>query len=224
MPSSDKSQARVHNSALFRGLSSDDLTQVLSQGFVREAPRGTFLFRQGEPATNVLLLESGRVRLNEVAAGGRELLVRFVIPGEVFGDRAAIPGSKYGGTAVSDGQVRVWGWPTATMARLLQDVPRLSTNLLATTTGYLHYARKRYRILATDSAEQRIRWALAELARSFGLQQRNGTEITGRALQSDIADLAVTDIYTVSRVLGRYEQSGLLKRKRGQIVLLPAFQ
>ena len=79
-------------------------------------------------------------------------------------------------------------------------------------------------MLATTPAEGRIHWAVAELARSSGRPQGKATEITDRALQADIADLATTTIYTVSRVLNRYEQSGLLTRKRGHIVILPAFR
>lgn len=224
MRNSDRSPGKLRSAALFKGLSSDDFSFVLSRAFAREEPRATFLFRQGEPAKDLLLLESGRVRLQETTPDGRELLVRFVVPGEVFGDRGSIPGCEYGSTAVSDTAVRVWGWPTATIANLLREIPQLSANLLAITNRYMHYARKRYRMLATEPAEQRIHWALAELARSFGHPQGKSTEITGRALQSDIAELATTTIYTVSRVLNGYERRGLLTRRRGRIVLLPAFR
>ena len=70
-----------------------------------------------------------------------------------------------------------------------------------------------------NSDAARIHWAVTELARNFGSAQGNATAITGRALQQDIADLGVTTIYTVSRVLRGYEQRGILTWKRGRIVL-----
>ena len=214
----------VQNAAIFEGLSAEELNSVVSRAAMKAVPQGVSLFRQQEPASEMFLLESGRVRLHEITAGGRELLIRFVRPGEVFGDKAAIAGAEYRASAGSDTPVRTYAWATGTIAALLEEVPRLAINLFAIATQYLHYSRERYRLLATASAEDRIRWAVAELARSFGASQGNATAITGRALQQDIADLAVTTIYTVSRVLKGYEQRGMLTRKRGRIVLTPSFQ
>jgi CRP/FNR family transcriptional regulator, nitrogen oxide reductase regulator len=220
----DLTSSGTQNAALFEGLSPEELNLVVGRASLRAVPQGVFLFRQEEPANEMFLLESGRVRLHEITANGRELLIRFVRPGEVFGDKAAIPGANYRASAGSDTPVRTYAWTTGAVVALLEEVPRLAINLFAIATRYLHYSRERYRLLATASAEGRIRWAVAELARSFGSAHGNATAITGRALQQDIADLAVTTIYTVSRVLKGYEQRGILSKKRGRIVLSHAFQ
>jgi CRP/FNR family transcriptional regulator, nitrogen oxide reductase regulator len=209
----------IHKAAIFKKLPPDDLNLVVSRATLRAAPKGAFLFRQGAPASEMFLLESGGVRLSEITPDGRELLIRFVRPGEVFGDRAAIAGEHYGASALSATPVRTYAWTTETIAALLEDVPRLATNLFAIMTRYSHYARKRFRLLATAPVERRIRWAVADLARSIGGEEGNATVITGRSIQRDIADLAATTIYTVSRVLGEYERRGILIRKRGRIVL-----
>lgn len=219
----DRSRSGIQNAAIFEGLSPDELNLVLSRASLQAVTKGTFLFRQGEPASEMFLLESGRVRLHEVTAGGRELLIRFVRPGEVFGDRAAMAGADYHASAESDASVQTYAWTNATIVTLLEEVPRLAINLFTIATRYLHYARERHRMLATASVDRRIHWALTELARSFGSAQGNATAITGRALQQDIADLAITTIYSVSRVLRGYEQRGILTRKRGRIVLFKTF-
>jgi len=220
----DQFSSGIQNAALFEGLSPKNLDLVVSRASLRGVQPGVSLFRQEEPASEMFLLESGRVRVHEITADGRELLIRFVRPGEVFGDKAAIPGSQYRASAVSHTPVRIYAWTTRTVVTLLEEVPRLATNLFNIATQYLHYSRERYRLLATASAEDRIRWAVAELARSFGSTQGNATSITGRSIQQDIADLSVTTIYTVSRVLKGYEQRGILTKKRGRIVLSHAFQ
>jgi CRP/FNR family transcriptional regulator, nitrogen oxide reductase regulator len=214
----------IQDAVLFEGLSPEELNLVVSRASLREVPQGVSLFRQEEPAKEMFLLESGRARLHEITADGRELLIRLVRPGEVFGDKAAIPGANYRASGVSDTPVRIYTWTTGTVVALLAEVPRLAINLFAIATQYLHYSRERYRLLATASAEDRIRWAVAELARSFGSAHGSATAITGRALQQDIADLSVTTIYTVNRALRRYEERGVLSKKRGRIVLSPAFQ
>ena len=213
----------IQNAALFEGLSQEELNLVTSRASLKDLPKGVAIFRQEEPANEMFLLESGRARLHEITADGRELLIRFVRPGEVFGDKAAIPGSEYRASAVSDTPVRAYSWTTGSIVNLLQEVPRLAINLFKIATQYSHYSRERYRLLATSSAEARIHWAVAELARLFGSPQANATAITGRAVQQDIADLAITTIYTVSRVLRGYEQEGVLTKKRGRILLFESF-
>jgi len=210
----------IEDVEIFEGLSPLEQASVLSRASQRALPKGAFVFRQGELAGELFVLESGRVRLHEITADGRELLVRFVRLGEVFGDKAAIPGSNYGASAGSDVPVRVYAWTTNAIVELMQKVPRLAGNLFTISTRYLHFSRERYRMLATAPAERRIHWAVGELARSFGLAESNhATSITGQHLQQDIADLGITTIYTVNRVLKRYEQRGILTRKRGRIVL-----
>jgi CRP-like cAMP-binding protein len=219
VPTFVTSRDGIKDAAIFEELSPDELKLVISRASVRAAPKGAFLFVQGEPAGEMFLLESGNVRLNEITADGRELLIRFVRPGEVYGDRAAIAGAEYGASAVSETPVRTYAWTTGVIKALLNEVPQLATNLFAITTRYLHYSRERYRLLATASAERRIRWALADLARRIGSSNGNATVVTGRSVQRDIADLAATTVYTVNRVLGGYERRGLLTKKRGRIVL-----
>jgi CRP/FNR family transcriptional regulator, nitrogen oxide reductase regulator len=214
----------IQDAEIFEGLSFAEQESVLNRGSLRALPKGAFLFRQGEPARKLFVLESGRVRLHEIVEDGRELLVRFVRPGEVFGDRAAIPGANYGASAESDTLVRFYEWTTDATLKLLEEIPRLARNLFSIATRYLRFSRERYRMLATSPAERRIHWAIRELARSFGSHQGDATSITGQHIQQDIADLGITTIYTVNRVLREYEQRGILTRKRGHIVLSPAFR
>ena len=224
MPTFARSRNGIQDAAIFQGLSPDDLKLVISRASVRAAPKGAFLFRQEEPAREMFLLESGSVRLSQITAGGRDLLIRFVRPGEVCGDKAAIASARYGASAVTETPVRTYTWTTGMITALLKEVPQLGTNLFAITTRYLSYSRERYRLLATESAERRIRWAVAYLARSIGYSEGNATVVTRRSVQRDIADLAETTIYTVNRVLNDYERRGILTKKRGRIVLFGALQ
>jgi len=214
----------IHEAAILKELSADEMNLVMSRASRRAAPKGAFIFMQGEAAEEMFLLVAGRIRLVETTAEGREVLVRFVQPGQVFGDRAAITGSSYGASALCDAPVRVYVWTAKIIAQLLRQIPVLSANLLAITARYHHYARDRYRLLATASVSRRIRWALTDLARSIGVRQGNATILAARAIQRDIADLAGTTVYSVNRALSGYEQRGILSRERGRIILLRALR
>jgi CRP/FNR family transcriptional regulator, nitrogen oxide reductase regulator len=213
----------IEDAELFKSLPIKDRDRVLARASMRAVPKGRFIAQQGEPAKEMFLLESGRLRIFEVTAHGHELLIRFARPGDVFGDKAAIAGSHYGAWAVSDTPVHVYSWTTETITALMTQVPQLCVNLLAIATRYLHSSRERYRMLATEPVARRVYWALSELARSFGSANGKGTVISSATLQKDIAGLAGTTVYTVNRVLRRYEQRGMLTTKRGRIILAPSF-
>jgi len=177
-----------------------------------------FLYHQGEPAKTMFLLEAGRVRLKEITEDGREVLIRLIYPGEVFG--AVIADDRYRATAQADRPVRAHAWTAKAFTELLDRFPRLQKNLFALTKRFMYLSRDRLRMLATASVEHRIGWALAYLAERSGRPRGDGIVIAERSVQRDIADLAATTIYTVNRVLSAYERRGTLTKQRGRIVLL----
>jgi CRP-like cAMP-binding protein len=203
---------------IFDGLSRDDLKVVFGASSRREMPRGSFLYHQGEPARTMFLIEAGRVRLQETTEDGREVLIRLIYPGEVFG--AIIAGASYRATAQADRPVRVYAWTAQSITELLDRFPRLQKNLFELTKRFMYLSRDRLRLLATASVEHRIHWALAYLAERVGRPQGRGVVIAQPSVQRDIADLASTTIYTVNRVLSGLERQGVLTKQRGRIVLL----
>jgi CRP-like cAMP-binding protein len=158
------------------------------------------------------------VRLKEITEDGREVLIRLIYPGEVFG--AVIADALYRATAQADRPVGAHAWNEKTFTELLDRFPRLQKNLFALTKRFMYLSRDRLRMLATASVEHRIDWALAYLAERSGRPRGEGIVIVERSVQRDIADLAATTIYTVNRVLSAYEQRGILTKQRGRIVLL----
>lgn len=62
-------------------------------------PRGTTLFREGQPARGVFVLCEGRAKLSVCAETGKRLTVRIAGPGEVLGLSAALAGTPYEMTA-----------------------------------------------------------------------------------------------------------------------------
>ena len=208
----------IEQAELFDGLPPDDLKLILSRSSRQEAPRGFFLYHQGEPAKTMFLLEAGRVRLKEITEDGREVLIRLIYPGEVFG--AVIADAVYRATVEADRPVRAHAWTAKAFTELLDRFPQLLKNLFALTKRYMYLSRDRLRMLATASVEHRIGWALAYLAERSGRPRGDGIVIAERSVQRDIADLAATTIYTVNRVLSAYEGRGILTKQRGRIVLL----
>jgi CRP-like cAMP-binding protein len=70
---------------LFRGLSPETLATVAERFQPRRFRDGEFIFLEGDRASEVSLLASGRVKVVRETEEGREVILRLIQPGEIFG-------------------------------------------------------------------------------------------------------------------------------------------
>ena len=66
--------------------------------FGKTFPKGTVLFREGEPGKEMFIIQSGRVRVRK-KVGGEEKVLAELAPGEFFGEMALLEGLNRTATA-----------------------------------------------------------------------------------------------------------------------------
>ena len=66
-------------------LNDADRATLMQQVQRREIQKGVLIFNAGSPGKNVYFLESGQVKIYHLNAEGREALLWFCLPGEIFG-------------------------------------------------------------------------------------------------------------------------------------------
>ena len=84
---------------LFRGFSNELIAELSQRVTERFCDPGETIITIDDPAENVYVVESGRVSLVLALPGGREIAVRDVGPGEVFGWMALVEPRRFVGTA-----------------------------------------------------------------------------------------------------------------------------
>jgi CRP-like cAMP-binding protein len=206
--------------ALFNGMSDDDVKVMLSHAAVADYPAQTWLYRQGDPASNLFLLQSGLVRLSQLTPKGEEVLELFVTPGGMFGYYSLSPGVLNGVSAQVIRPSRLVVWDQNIALHLLHTTPRLALNLFNLAMHDIAFLNDRTRRLVADSVERRVQWALAELVRTIGVCTSQGVGMVLDIGHRELADLAGTTIFTVSRRLNWLERQGVLKTGRGHIMVL----
>jgi CRP-like cAMP-binding protein len=204
---------------LFDGIPETTVQRILRLGEPREVKAGGTFFRQEEPANSFFYLESGRVKLYQVTHKGFEALLRLVVPGEVFGAASLLSFAGYPACAEAAEDSRAIVWSGDVVLQLIRKEPDFAQNLTLLLVQTMDEFRERHIYRTTQRVEQRIAWALCTLARYSGQTKRNEFSITGESVQRDLADMAGTTIYTVSRVLSVWERAGTLTKSRSGIVL-----
>jgi CRP-like cAMP-binding protein len=210
----------VPRPALFEGMSDKDVRAMLSYATVLDYPAQSWIYRQGDPAREVFLLQSGLVRLIQLTAEGNIVLVRFIAPGGAFGHLSLALGGMnvVSAQAIRLSSVAVWNQKTA--LQLLHTFPRAALNLFTIASYDVAYLYDYIRRLAIESVGQRVEWALADLAHTIGICTPQGVVISLDIGQRDIAELAGTNIFTVNRELKKLELQGLLKTGRKHLLVL----
>jgi CRP-like cAMP-binding protein len=206
-------------SPLFQDLAPHDLDAVLGAAGRRAVPRGNVLFRQGEPARFVYMLARGEVRLTQVRSDGREVALRYVGPGEIFGGIAAFGHADYPATAeaVDDGEALAWDGDA--LSRLMERYPRIALRALRLVIDRVHELQERVAELSTQRVEQRIARALLRLAHKAGRAIEGGVLIEMPLSLEDLAEFAGTTLYTVSRIYTRWEAQGVIVTGRERVLI-----
>jgi CRP/FNR family transcriptional regulator, cyclic AMP receptor protein len=112
-----------------RPASAPDWTGVLTQRV--EYPNAATIFAQGDPATSVMYLEQGAVRLSVLSQVGREAVVAVLDGGHFFGEGCLAGQSQRMATATAMAPCRIVVVDKPHMARHLHDQPEFADYFLS---------------------------------------------------------------------------------------------
>jgi CRP-like cAMP-binding protein len=204
-------------SRLFDSLAQAARDGVLALGSRRTIARGRALFRQGEPATTLYLIERGYLKLTQVTADGSEVIIRFAGPGAPIGGVAALGRAAYPITATATDPAAVVGWSGASLAAMLDQHPAVRTNIMREMSAHMGEALMRVGEMATERVTQRIARALLRVAEHCGRATVTTVEIPHALTRQELAEMAGTTVFSVSRILSEWEAAGLVRSARARV-------
>lgn len=203
---------------IFRGLRPEEVMRIHALGRRHKVAEGEWLFQQGQPATTMFLLAEGRVRVTQAGPGGQQVVLHLVGPGEMFGCSAMLRERQYPGSAEVIAPGCVERFDEAAIRAIDQDYPEVTRNALALLAGRIRDLRVRYREAITERVEPRIAHTLLRLVEQAGVPDaRGGRRIALRLSRQDLAELAGTTMYTVSRTLTAWEEKGIVEIGRQRV-------
>lgn len=202
---------------LFQGFPPGEAERVLAAGSARILRRGEVLFREGEPATALYLVESGRIKLIQLTAEGQEVIMRYLAPGDAFAAVALFDHSPYPVTARATERTRLRAWSREVLPGLVRDHPRFEANLLRIVSSHTREALSRLRELATEPVAQRLARTLLRLGQQIGRNEPDGSVLLERIAQQDLAEIAGISVYTVSRTLADWQERTIVETGRQRL-------
>jgi len=214
----------INQCALFHDLPPEECRQIVDAGRIYEMPPGSFFFHQAEDSTMLYVIGVGRVKLSQVTADGQQVIVNYFGPGEGLGIIMALNGQPYPLSAEAIEPCVAVGWSRETMLRLMRGNSRLALNGMAMVGQRFTQMQNRFQELATQRVEQRVARALLRLVRQFGRRTTEGVLIDMPLSREDLAQMTGTNLYSVSRILSKWESQGWIATGRRQVTLKKAHE
>ncbi|MBP0438033.1 Crp/Fnr family transcriptional regulator [Tianweitania sediminis] len=204
---------------LFRGLADADMEVILESAATRRVAKGATLFEQAAEADEFFFLLDGRLKVMKFTSDGDQVLIRFVVAGEVCGMAAAIGRNTYPATAKAAADCVVLAWPSTMWLRLVEKVPALGAGAMRALGQRLEEAHTRITELSTEEVQRRLANAITRLAGQAGRKVDKGILIDFAVTRQDLAEMTGTTLHTVSRIMSCWESKGLLEGDRQHLLL-----
>jgi len=176
-------------------------------------PPGTPAYRRGDRCENFLFIIAGRIRVQQVAANGREIVLYRLGAGDtcILTTVCLFAHERYAAEAIAETEVRAMAIPARCFHRLIDQSARFRDVVFATYAARMTDLMVLVREVAFGRVDGRLARRLVRL----------GGEEGGEILRTH-GDLAVdlgTAREVISRQLKEFERRGWVRVGRGRVVL-----
>jgi CRP/FNR family transcriptional regulator len=208
---SGKTQILGH-SFIFSSLNDDELGELADLATERSFAPNEFIFWDGDAPEWFYIVAEGKVKVLKYSSSGKEFIIAFFGPGEMFGEVAVFENKPYPASAQAAAKTKVVGIKKESFLSFLANRPQLALRIINVLGGRLRDAQSRLRDLAGERVEQRLASVLLMLSAKLGL--------TLPFTRQGIADMAGTTTETAIRVMSNLKDRKIIRSVRGKVIIL----
>ena len=175
--------------------------------------KSAVIFSQGDPATEVMYLQQGSVKISVLSKTGKEAIVAMLSRGEFFGEGCLAGQSRRMATATAMGATTVLVVEKEHMVKMLHDEPELSDRFR------IHMLARNIRV-EEDLVDQLFNSSEKRLARTLLLMARYGQESTPQQVvhqlsQETLAEMVGTTRSRVNFFMNKFRDLGFIEYNGG---------
>ena len=200
----------------------DDAELLQLHDFVgnrRRVKRGEILWETGDPLHALYAVRLGFLKTFIITGDGQVQVTGFQMSGEIVGFDAIATG-RHNSTVVALEDTEVCALPFAELERLIDRVPTLQRRLLRIMSQEIVREQENMALLGTMRAEQRLASFLLRLSSLYQQRGYSATEFVLRMTREELGNYLGLKLETVSRLLSKLQQEGLIQVENKSIKLL----
>ncbi|WP_027107988.1 Crp/Fnr family transcriptional regulator [Lacticigenium naphthae] len=196
----------VQNVPIFNHLKEEQMAEVMNVAKQQQYKKGEIIFRAGESADSLYIVNRGKVKISRIAENGKEQLVRILKRGDFTGELAIFRQHTYENYAEAILDTSFCVIHQKDIYSLLQKYPSISLKILEEFSSRLAESEKNSASFTSQSVERRIAIYLLEL------MDEGNYYLQLPMSRKDLASYLGTTPETFSRKLKKFEEAGWIKQ------------
>ncbi|NQU96707.1 MAG: Crp/Fnr family transcriptional regulator [Chloroflexi bacterium] len=202
----------LKHSPIFSGLGDEVLAELAGIAVERKLRPGEPVFWEGDAPDWFYVVAEGRIKVSKTSSLGREFIIAFFGPNEMFGEVAVFEKRPYPASAQATESGSVLAIGAADFLAFLAGRPDVAVRIINVLGGRLRDAQGRLRDLAGERVEQRLARTLLMLSAKLGP--------TLPFTRQEIADMAGTTPETAIRMMSRLQEGKIVRSVRGKTFIV----
>ncbi len=210
---------------IFRRLDEDALTELADYFKTRHYGKNNLIIFEDDAGLQFFVIRSGQVKISRISQQGEEVILAILGPGQFFGEVSIIDGGPRSATVTSLDDVELLSISRERFQYFLSEYPQLALALLREMASRFRKSDAQIKSLSLMDARERVANTLFQLALEIGLERKEREYvIEDLPLQRDLANIAGTSRETVSRIITRFQEEGLVQREGNRLVIPDVFR
>jgi CRP-like cAMP-binding protein len=198
----------------FKELDLSVMKALADVAVLRKYEAGQIIFVDGEPCAGLYIVQDGWLKGFKHAPSGREQVIRFMGPGDVFNEIGVLAEGKNLVTVQALAPSVVWVIQQEAVLRLMETYPQLCRLIVQNLAKRVYHLMNLIEDLSLRTVEGRLAHLLLEQSKE-GIVNRQRW-----ATQAEIASQLGTVPGVISRILHSLADEGLIRIERHQIHIL----
>ncbi|BDA60629.1 electron transport regulator A [Shewanella xiamenensis] len=181
--------------------------------------KGEQIFKSGDPLKSLFAIRSGTIKSYTITEQGDEQITGFHLAGDVIGFDG-IHAQSHQSFAQALETSMVCEIPFNILDELSGTMPKLRQQIMRLMSNEIMSDQEMILLLSKKNAEERLAAFISNLANRFGNRGFSAKEFRLTMTRGDIGNYLGLTVETISRLLGRFQKSGLIEVKGKYIIIV----
>ena len=210
---------QIRSVPLFSTLTDDEFSPLAHIFVVRAYRKNQVIFLEEETGTYMYLVLSGKVKVAKAGAGGKETILAIHRTGDFFGEMSLLDGKTAPATVSAMEDSKIISVSGTDFHKYLLHNEKVMLQIIQVLCARLRQVWQT-QSLSSSTADARIRMGIHQLAKRHGIRDAHGIIIDFKITHQELAEMVGTSRETVTRVLTRLREQGIIEIDQRRITLL----
>jgi CRP/FNR family transcriptional regulator, cyclic AMP receptor protein len=209
----------IRSVPLFSTLTDDEFNKLAHIFVTRAYRKNQIIFLEEETGSYMYLVLSGKVKVTKAGAGGKETILAIHRAGDFFGEMSLLDGKTAPATVAAMEDAKIISLSGADFHKYLLHNEKVMLQIINVLCARLRAVWPTQN-QSSGSADARIRMGIYDLAKKHGIRDAHGTIIDLKITHQELAEMVGTSRETVTRVLARLREQGIIEISSRRMTLL----